>query len=101
MVGDSDIKGMAANVKSLLEDNLGVYGLVKPGSNSNSLVTTVCHDIDKLTNKDILVCVVSNDLGVIHSHKIRKNIMSFTSRHNHTNIIFVKVPPRYDRLNAI
>jgi hypothetical protein len=35
MVGDSDIKGMAANVKSLLEDNLEVYGLVKPGSNSN------------------------------------------------------------------
>jgi hypothetical protein len=52
MVGDSHIKGMAANIKPLLEE-FEVYDLVKPGCNSNSLVTTISHDIDNLTNKDI------------------------------------------------
>ena len=82
IVGDSHIKGMAANIKPLLENNFEVYSLVKPGSNSNSLETTVRHDIDNLTNKDVLlVCIGSNDLGVSHSNKILQNIVNFTYRH--------------------
>jgi translation initiation factor 2 beta subunit (eIF-2beta)/eIF-5 len=93
---------MAANIKSLLDNNFEVYGLVKPGSNSNSLVTTVSHEIDNLINRDILlVCIGSNDLGVTHSNKILQNIINFTSRHNHTNIVLVKVPPHYDTANTI
>jgi hypothetical protein len=92
---------MAANIKPLLENNFEVYSLVKPGSNSNSLETTVRHDINNLTNNDLLlVCIGSNDLGVTHSNKILQNIVNFTSRHNHTNIILVKVPPRYDTANT-
>jgi hypothetical protein len=64
MVGDNHIKGMAANIKPLLE-NLEVCGLVKPGSNSNALVKTRSHDIENLTAKDmLLVCFGFIDLGV-------------------------------------
>jgi hypothetical protein len=100
MVGNSHIKGMAANIKPLLEI-FEVCGLVKPGSNSNSLVTTTSHDIENLTDKDILlVCFGSNDLGVTQPNKILQNIMNFTSGCNRTNIILVKIPPCYDTVNT-
>jgi hypothetical protein len=46
---------VATNVNSLLKDNFKACGLVKPGSNSISLLTTQGHDIDNLTTKDILL----------------------------------------------
>jgi hypothetical protein len=58
-------------------------------------------DTDKLTNDILLVSIGSTDLGVIHFNQILHNIMSFTARYNHTNIILVKVPPRYNTANAI
>jgi lysophospholipase L1-like esterase len=78
-----------------------VCGIVKPVAESNSLMTTANKDIAKLAKKDILlISIDTNDLEVNNSKIALKNIRSYIERNNHTNIIPLEVPHRFDLTNS-
>ena len=72
-------------------------GVVKPGSVTGTLIETVKRDVGKLTMNDFLL--IFSGTNFIHRNYSRnafENITNFIKNVNHTNIILVIVPYRYD-----
>ena len=73
---------------------------MKPGSNTDSLIGIVKGEVGKLTMNDFLkICSGTNDIDKNHSRNAFKNITDFITSVNHTNIILIGVPHRYDVTN--
>jgi hypothetical protein len=102
LIGDSHIRGYARNVKTLLSNNFELYSVVKPGSSSSDLKETAKEEISKLTYDDdfFLICIGTNDLDIKKSSLAFQNISNFVTVNDHTNIILVNVPYRYDVMNC-
>ena len=99
IIGDSHPRNCAANVKTETDTrgNLKVQGLVKPGAGTDTLVNSANSDIVSLAKSYVLIfCGGANDVGENNSTKALHHIMDFVKTNNHTNIILVTVPPRYD-----
>jgi len=97
LMGDSHMRGGAARLIASLDTCFEVCGLVKLGSTTGSLIGTAKEEVEKLTMNDFLIiCSGTNDIHRNYSTKALKNITNFIKNVNHTNIILVSVPNRYD-----
>jgi hypothetical protein len=98
-MGDSHLRGCAAKMITSLETLFDVCGIVKPGSNTESLIETAKVEVGKLTVNDFLIiCSGTNDTDMNPSRNAFKNITDFIKSVNHTNIILISVPYRHDAL---
>ena len=99
VVGDSH-RGCAAKITASLDTRFDVCGVVKPGSNTEWLMETVKDEVGKLTMNDFLIlCSGTNDMNRNFSNAFN-NITNFIRSANHTNIILISVPHRYDVTNS-
>jgi hypothetical protein len=96
-MGDSHLKGCAAKMIASLDACCDVCGVVKPGLANVTLMEMAKGDLEKLKMNDFLiVCSGTNDIDRNHSSNAFKNITNFIRSVNHTNIILICVPYRYD-----
>jgi len=104
LIGDSNMRGYASTLHTLLDSNYKLYSIVKPGSDSNELLNTAKQTSKKLTQKDIIVlCYGTNDFNQRNSGKnypnTFQNIKKFITSNSHTNMLVINIPVRYDFRN--
>ena len=102
LVGDSLIRGYACSLRPLLGNSFDVYGVVKPGSDTNELLNSAKDSIELLNHDDMLVfCYGSNDLDQEMNYSCTfQNIKKFMMENNHTNILVINLPARYELTNS-
>ena len=104
LIGDSNIRGYASTLKPLLNSNYNLYSVVKPGSGTNELKRSANEAISQLTHDDmIILCYGINDLDLKNQKNSKKkfactfqSIKNFIMNNNHTNILLMNIPLRYD-----
>jgi hypothetical protein len=97
IIGDSHARGSASNVKHNLNDNYKCSGFVRPGANTDTLISSVMEDIKHLTNSDAIVFMGgTNDVSKNNSQDGLKHVINFVKVHSLTNIILMSVPHRHD-----
>jgi len=97
IIGDSHIRLCATNIKSEIKDSYNVQGMVKPGAGSGTLVNSATSDITNLTkNDDVIFCGGANYVAKNNSKTALRHNRHFINSNNHTNIILISVPHRYD-----
>jgi hypothetical protein len=102
LIGDSHIKGYACNLKSLLSSNYDLYSIVKPGTTTSELKESTKEEVGQLSHDDlIIICSGINDYELNEFSQTFHNIIDFIKSNNHTNIILMNVPLRYDLHNSI
>jgi hypothetical protein len=100
IIGDSHTRNCAANIKTNIEENFKVQGVI-PGAGTSILVNSLKNDIRSLSKSDVLIfCGGANDTGKNISSKALHNFMDFVINNKHTNIILVTVPHRYDLMQS-
>ena len=63
-------------------------------------MNTANSDITNLTKKDVIFCGGANDVTKINSKMALRHIGNFIKLNNHTNIILLSVPHRYDLMQS-
>jgi hypothetical protein len=100
-IGDSHITGHVSNLKFLLNSNFELYSIVKPGSSTNELKETAKKEIGQLYQDDLtVICSGTNDHEINYFSLTFQNISNFIKASNHTNIILINIPFRYDLRNS-
>jgi hypothetical protein len=62
IVGDSHIRGCASRMTASLDTHFDVCGVVKPGSDTGTLMTTMKDEMHNLTkNNFLIICSGAND----------------------------------------
>ena len=93
LIGDSNIKGYACNLKSLLSNNYEFYSIVKPGSTTSELKESAIEEVSHLSHDDvIIICSGTNDYEQYKFSLTLHNIMNYVKSNSHTNIILMNVP---------
>jgi lysophospholipase L1-like esterase len=101
-IGDSHIKGYVSNLKFLLNNKFELYSIVKPGSSTDELKETAKKEVSELSQDDLIViCSGTNDYEINEFSLTFQNISNFIKTNNHTNIILINVPFRYDLCNSV
>ena len=107
LIGDSNIKGYVCNLKTFLSNNYELYSVVKPGSSTSELNESEKQEVSHLSYDDIIViCSGSNDYDGFNDYELNEfsstfqNITNFIKTNNHTSIILINIPFRYDLLNS-
>jgi hypothetical protein len=101
IIGDSYTRLCVTNFKSEIKDNYDVQGLVKPGAGADILVNTANSDITNLTKNNVVIFYGGvNDVAKENSKMALRQIRNFIKSNDHTNIILVSVPQRYDLLES-
>ena len=102
LIGDSNIKGYVCNLKPLLSSNYELYSVIRPGSGTNKLRETAKEDVSQLSHDDLIVISSgTNDYELNEFSLTLQNIINFIQSNNHTIIILMNVPFRYDLPNSI
>jgi hypothetical protein len=97
IIGDSHARGCAGIMKQNLSDRYKTNGVVKPGATMNTLMVSGKSEIRELTDKDkIVFWGGANDVSTNNTQEGLKYIVNFVQTNEHTNIILVSVPHRYD-----
>ena len=100
LIGDSNIRGYAGALEPLLPNNFKLYSVVKPGSTSNELEASASESISRLTKDDmIILCYGTNDLDFktkLFDINTFTNYKKFITNNNHTNILIMNIPHRFD-----
>lgn len=100
-IGDSHTRGFSKTLSNLMGNNFDYYGVVMPGSNSNQILETAHQEINNLSSDDILViCSGTNDLTTNNSTLAFQNMLKMVSSNNHTHIVLINIPHRYDTINS-
>ena len=90
------------NLKPLLSSNHELYSVVKPGYTTIELKETAKEEISQLSYDDLIViCSGTNDYELTELSLTLQNITNFVKNNNHTHIILMNVPFRYDLPNSI
>jgi hypothetical protein len=55
LTGDNHVKGLSSELRKILGDIYYILGIVKPNASVNELTATSNQEMNKLTQKDILV----------------------------------------------
>ena len=101
LIGDSHIRGYANSLKPLLNSDYEFYGMVKPGSGCSELMFTASEEVKGLSQNDLVVCSGSNYYSLNEFSSTFQNIKNFLSINNHTNILLMNIPCRYDLPNSL
>jgi hypothetical protein len=73
----------------------------KPGSSLSYLLETASQETKKLNRNDILIiCSGTNEIAINKPPLAFQNISNMVTKNNHTNIILVNIPYRYDTANT-
>jgi hypothetical protein len=97
ILGDSHARGLAIELKHRLNQEFEIQGVIKPGSTVEKLTNSVSSELKELTKKD--ACIIlggTNDVGRNETNIGIRSLHEFISCHQHTNVIVLKVPHRYD-----
>jgi hypothetical protein len=88
-------------IRNLVSNNFEIYSVLKPGSSSSQLLETARQEVMKLNHDGILIiCSGTNDLAINKSTLAFQNISDMVTKNNHTNIILLNIPCRYDTANT-
>ena len=80
-----------------LNHNVEVQGIVKPGADMETIISTSIKSVEKFTNKDtVVVWGGARDVGKNESAKGLHQLKNFVEQNNQTNFIVIGVPHRYD-----
>jgi len=104
LIGDSNKRGYVKSLDPLLNSNYNLYCVAKPGSGSNELEKSAKEEISHLTCEDmVILCYGTNDFDYKNPKNLEKkfscifrNIKNFIINNNHTNILLMNIPFRYD-----
>ena len=78
MIGDSFLRGIRENVDLSLSNKFGIYNMVKPGCELNTLLESANSVLESLTQRDIiLICGGLNDFNADKGESIIDHIMEF------------------------
>jgi hypothetical protein len=100
-MGDSHIRGYVSKLKPLLNNNFELYSIVKPGPSTKELNETAKKEIRQLSQDDLIViCSGTNDHETNKFSLTLQNISNFIKANNHTNVILINIPFRYDPQNS-
>ena len=76
--------------------------MVKPGSGSSELMASASKEISDLSYNDLVViCSGTNDYDLNEFYLTFQNIKNYIRINNHTNILLMNVPSRYDLPNSL
>jgi hypothetical protein len=101
LIGDSHIRGHLSTLKPLLNNDYDLYGVVKPGSGTSELSGSAKEVSCQLTHDDvIMICSGTIDYDMNDFFRTFRNIKDYIVRNNHTNILLMNVPFRYDLPNS-
>jgi hypothetical protein len=97
LIGNSRLRGYAANIILFLNDLFEVSGTIKPGANSETILEQVISEIGKLSPKDtVILCCGTNYIGRVDLREVLKDVISLIRKVSHTNLIMLTVPYRHD-----
>ena len=97
IVGDSHARGMAGELLHHLNHRHRIIGLVKPNANLTEVLKSASKDLNKLTKADTLIRFGgSNDFANKVHRRNLTSLVNFLVDSQHTNIILLDVPLRYD-----
>jgi hypothetical protein len=95
--GDSHARGCASNLLNLHGDSFEVIGNVLPGARLQNITQSVKTELKTLNHKDYaIIWGGSNDINKNESSEGLKHITKFVAQNEHTNIIILPAPIRYD-----
>jgi lysophospholipase L1-like esterase len=96
-VGDSHTRGRASELMKNLDKSYEVMGFVKPNAGAMVLIHTAKEEISKLTKEDMVIFWGgTNDVARNASSNGLTHIMESLMRNQHTNIILLNAPHRFD-----
>ena len=97
IVGDSHARGMAGELLHHLNHRHRIIGLVKPNADLTEVLNSASKDLNKLTKANTLILFGgSNDFAnKVHRSNLT-SLVNFLEDSQHTNIILLDVPLRYD-----
>ena len=100
LIGDSHIKGFANLLQSMLNKKYSLFSLIKPGSNSRILKDSAKETAKQLSQDDLLVISIgTSDLD--NFSKTFQNLRNYLENSNHTNVLLMSIPYRFDYINVI
>jgi hypothetical protein len=101
LIGDSHIRGYGNTLKPFLNSDYNLYSVVKPGSGTEELMASASEVIRRLSHDDlVVVCSGTNDYDLNNFPLTFRNIKNYIMSNNHTNILLMNVPFRYDLPNS-
>jgi RNase H-fold protein (predicted Holliday junction resolvase) len=97
IIGNSHGRECASNVKYNLENDFEVQGVINPGAGLKEITNSVKYEIKLLTKKDVaVVWGGTSEVGKTETINDLNQIKEFIKKNNHTNIIQMCVPHRFD-----
>ena len=97
IIGDSHARGIASEIQHNLDDGYEVQGIVKPGSDLETITTTIKKETNTLTKQDaVIVWGGIRDISRNESQKGLRQLRNFVEKHNQTNVLVMNVPNRFD-----
>ena len=101
LLGDSHLRGYAHSLQFIANKDYDIFGIVKPGSCSNELKVSLTEGLAQCSLNDlILINTGTNDLELNGFMTTFQNIRNFLVHNNHSNILLMSIPLRYDLSNS-
>ena len=97
VLGDSHTCGLAGELLHQVKQYFKVTGYIKPNAGLTELLNSAKEETSKLTKRDTLIVLSgTNDIERNLHWKNLTSIVKFLDATQHTNIILIDVPLRYD-----
>ena len=101
LIGDSHIRGFASSLRSVLPSKVEIFSMIKPGSHTKALRTSITETINQLTQDDVIVLSSgTNDYDQDNFKSTYGNIKECLLSVTHTNVLVLRIPFRYDLRNS-
>ena len=101
--GDSHLRGMATKLKQYLNAKHQVSSIIKSGAKIKQIVSTQDSDRKLLGRRDYLIISAgSNDINSNTTiNEVIAPLLEFVNQNDHTNVIILNIPSRYDLWNEL
>jgi len=97
VIGDSHLRGLAAELSANLGKSFEVMDTIMPGSGLNHITSLASREISQLQRDEfIIICGGSNNINKNESKIGLRNIRKFAQQNKHTNVITISPPHRHD-----
>jgi lysophospholipase L1-like esterase len=97
ILGDSHARGIASELLQQTNHQVSATGYVKPNSRLTELLRPAKSDLNKLSSRDAVIVIGgSNDIGKSEPNTNLTSIVNFLDVMQHTNVILIEIPVRYD-----
>lgn len=99
IIGDSHLKCTAGKLKLYLNSQFSVLSIIKPNAKTNLVLDNQQEELKLLGKKDFLIISAgTNDLNtpISNINNLIAPLITFVSKMDHTNVLVVNIPYRYD-----